>query len=74
MESLQGFGKFLVIAGIVIIVLGLALWFFDKIPFFGRLPGDITIQRGGFTLFIPITTMLLLSLIITILINILTRR
>lgn len=42
----------------------------DKIPFFGKLPGDIRIERKNFVFYFPLTTSILLSLILTIIINI----
>ena len=59
-------GKFLIIAGIVLIVLGLILQLGPKLPFPGKLPGDIVIDRGNFKMFIPITTSILLSIILTV--------
>lgn len=62
----QGLGKFLVLTGAVIIVIGLALMFYNKIPFLGKLPGDIVIKKENFTLYFPIVTSILLSLIISL--------
>lgn len=59
--------KFLIIAGILIIAAGLCWPWLAKIPF-GHLPVDIVIDRPGFKLFIPVTTMLLLSALISIII------
>jgi hypothetical protein len=53
-----------VITGVVLVLLGLFLW--GKIPFLGRLPGDIRIERDGFFIYIPITSMLLISAILTL--------
>lgn len=62
----QGLGKFLVLTGAVIIVIGQALMFYNKIPFLGKLPGDIVIKKENFTLYFPIVTSILLSLIISL--------
>ncbi len=61
-------GKLLVALGATIVVIGLLVLASAKLPWLrlGRLPGDINIQRGGFSLFIPITTMLLLSAVLTL--------
>lgn len=54
-------GKILVLTGVVIIVLGITMMFLDKIPFVGKLPGDIVIRKRNFTLYFPLGTMILLS-------------
>ena len=58
--------KFLIIAGVVLIILGVVMHFGPRLPFPGRLPGDIVIDRGNFKMFIPITTSILLSVILTV--------
>jgi len=69
----EGFGKTLIIAGIFLVVFGLVFVFWSKIPLLGRLPGDITIQKGGFTFFFPLVTSLVLSLLLTIILNVVFR-
>ncbi|MBI5026143.1 MAG: DUF2905 domain-containing protein [Nitrospirae bacterium] len=67
---MQGFdflGKMLFIFGIVLIVLGLFLMFAGRIPYIGRLPGDIVIQRKNFTFYFPITTGIIISIILSLL-------
>lgn len=61
--------RLLILFGAVILVLGVVLLAGPKIPFLGRLPGDILIQREGTTVFIPIATALVLSLVLTVLLN-----
>jgi H+/Cl- antiporter ClcA len=59
---MEHLGKIIVGVGALLIVVGLAVWFAgDKLSWFGNLPGDIRIERPGFRLYIPITTMILLS-------------
>ncbi len=72
MEEFSGFGKLLVITGGILILIGLFLW--GKLPFLGRLPGDIRIERDGYVIYIPITTMLLISAILTLVSYIFRRR
>ena len=60
-------GKFLVVAGLVVVLLGVLLMFFDKIPFLGKLPGDISIKRENFRVYFPITTSIILSVVISLL-------
>lgn len=59
-------GKILIIVGIVLLVTGLIIQFAPKLPWPGKLPGDIVIDRGNFKMFIPITTSILLSLLISL--------
>ena len=58
-------GRFLIIAGIVLVAVGFALPFLAKFGL-GRLPGDIVIEREGFRLYIPIATSLLISALLTL--------
>jgi hypothetical protein len=60
------FGRLLVIAGILLVVVGLLMMIAPRLPYVGRLPGDIVWTRGGFTLYLPLTTCLLLSLALTL--------
>lgn len=67
-------GKFLVIVGLVIAGVGLLLWFApNALSWFGRLPGDIRIERGNTRIYAPIASMLLISLVLTLLMNLLRR-
>jgi len=60
-------GKGIIILGAVIVVCGIIVWLLgDKLRFLGRLPGDINIERENFRVFIPITTMLLLSAVLSL--------
>ena len=63
------FGKILVVLGVVIVVIGLVVWFGDRIPFLGKLPGDITIKKDNVTFYFPIVTMIVISVILTIILN-----
>ena len=67
---MEGIGKILLIVGGIIVVLGLLLIFSHHIPFFGKLPGDIFIKRDGFSFYLPIVTLLILSVLITIIVNV----
>ncbi len=69
MSGFEGIGKVLVIVGAIIIVLGIVLIFSGRIPILGRLPGDIIIRRDGFTFYFPIVTSILISILLTIIIN-----
>jgi hypothetical protein len=60
------FSKTLIYIGIALVVLGLIFSVVGKIPWLGNLPGDITIQRERFTFYFPLTTCILVSVIITL--------
>jgi hypothetical protein len=67
----QETGKYIILAGAGLLLLGMVIYFFhDKLNWIGRLPGDIRIEKKNFKLYIPITSMLLFSLLLTILIRI----
>jgi hypothetical protein len=62
----QDTGKYIVIVGAAIVVIGILIYFFhDKLNWFGRLPGDIRIERDNFRFYFPVTTMILLSVLIS---------
>ena len=62
-------GRLLVIAGLVAVVVGVVLILGPKIPGLGRLPGDLVVRREGFTLFFPLASMIVVSVLLTILVN-----
>lgn len=67
----QALGKYIIFIGIMLVLTGLILHFGgDRIKWPGHLPGDIRIEKGNFRFYFPITTMILISLIITLIINI----
>jgi hypothetical protein len=59
-------GKGLVILGLVIAAVGVLLLFANKIPFLGRLPGDLLIKRDDFTFYFPLATSIILSILISL--------
>jgi hypothetical protein len=64
---LEQVGKTLMVAGLVIAAIGLLMWLgWFKWLRLGRLPGDIAIQRYGFSMYIPLTSMLLVSIVLTL--------
>ena len=67
----QTVGKYLMIIGIIIVIAGIIVYAGgDKMKWLGHLPGDIRIEKVNFRFYFPLTTMILLSLIITLIINI----
>jgi hypothetical protein len=64
-------GKWIIIAGVLIIVIGIIIYFFhDKLNWLGKLPGDIRIEKENFRFYFPITTMIIISVLLTLLINV----
>jgi hypothetical protein len=63
---MQVFGKLLIVFGLIIVGLGVLLMFFDKIPLIGKLPGDINIKKDNFQFYFPITTSLVLSILVSL--------
>ena len=71
---MENLGKAIVGLVLVVVAAGLVMWFAgDKLSWFGRLPGDIRIERPGFSCFFPITTMIIISLALSVLLSILSR-
>ena len=64
-------GRAIVVAGLIIVAVGLVIWIGPRIPFFGRLPGDIAIERENVSVFAPLGSMVAVSLLLTVLINLL---
>jgi len=66
---MSDFGKLLILFGIIIVIVGIVLLISPKIPWLGRLPGDILIRRKNFTFYFPLVTSIIISIILTLLIN-----
>ncbi|HXG31380.1 MAG TPA: DUF2905 domain-containing protein [Thermodesulfobacteriota bacterium] len=67
--EIQPLGKLLIVFGIFLVVLGVLVVLAPKIPYIGRLPGDIYIKRDGFTFYFPIVSSILISIILTLILN-----
>ncbi len=63
---MTGLGKMLILIGVVLIAVGAVLMLGSKIPFLGRLPGDIVVERPGFTFYFPLGTSILLSIVLSL--------
>jgi hypothetical protein len=61
-------GKILITIGIILVIAGVIVHFFNRIPFAGKLPGDIMIDRPNFKFYFPITTSILLSILVSLII------
>jgi len=60
-------GKSIIFIGIIIVIIGVILLYSDKLPFnLGKLPGDISYKKEGFSFYFPITTSILISLVLSI--------
>ena len=75
MQGFESMGKMLILMGLFVLVIGLIMTFVPRlrIPFLGRLPGDIRIEREGFSFYFPIVTCILLSIVLTLLLNVIAR-
>ena len=67
---MEGIGKILLIVGGTIVIWGVILIFSPHIPLLGKLPCDIFIKKDGFSFYFPIVTFIILSIFLTIIINI----
>ncbi len=67
-------GRWLIVLGLVIVAVGALLLVADRIPWLGRLPGDFRIERGNWRIYFPLATSLLISVILTVLLNLFFRR
>jgi hypothetical protein len=62
-------GKWIVLTGVIVVVIGLIIYFFhDKLTWLGHLPGDIRIENDNFRFYFPVTTMIILSLVLSFII------
>lgn len=66
-------GKTLIVFGLVLTLIGLALWGFGGLPVIGRLPGDLYIRRGNFTFYFPLATCIVLSIVFSVILMLLRR-
>ncbi len=62
--------KVIIILGVVFVAIGIVLLFIQKMPFLGKLPGDILIKKDHFTFYFPLTTSIIISIIISLILYI----
>ena len=74
MFEMNSLGKILILLGIFLIIFGVIFTLGGRLSWFGRLPGDIYIQRKSLTFFFPITTSILISILLTIIMMLIRRR
>lgn len=70
----NGLGKLLILVGGLLIIIGAVVVLAGKIPWLGRLPGDIYVERPNFTFFFPLTTSILVSVILSLVLYFIFRR
>jgi len=58
--------KIIIMIGVVLVLTGLAILFFQKVPFLGKLPGDILIKKKNFTFYLPFSTSIVVSIIVSL--------
>jgi hypothetical protein len=68
MSNLSFLGKFLMIAGSILLITGVLFYFYPKIPLLGKLPADIYIEKGNFHFYFPLGTCIVLSIIISLIV------
>ena len=73
MDGIEPLARLLIVGGIILAVLGVILIAAPNLPFVGRLPGDIRIENENVRVFIPLGTMIVLSIIATIVLNVIGR-
>ena len=74
MPDFSGMGRILIVIGLLIAAVGLVLSFAGKIPWLGRLPGDFFFRGKGFSFYFPLTTSILISVILTLILWFINRR
>ncbi|OGW41614.1 MAG: hypothetical protein A2010_14840 [Nitrospirae bacterium GWD2_57_9] len=63
---MAGFAKAIIVLGVVLVLAGLILLFIQKLPFIGKLPGDIIIKKDNFTFYFPLATSIIISIIVSL--------
>ena len=74
MDGLEPLGRSLIVVGLVLAALGAFFVLGPRLPIIGHLPGDIVIRRDNLTVVIPITSMILISVIVSIVLAVIGRR
>lgn len=67
-------GRYLIIIGIIIVIIGVIFMMAPRIPFLGRLPGDIYYKKDNFTFYFPLTTSIIVSIILSLIFFLISRR
>jgi hypothetical protein len=67
-------GRLLLLCAAILALVGVALLFADRVPWLGRLPGDVVVRRGPVTFYAPIATSIVVSIVLTVLLSLFWRR
>jgi len=67
MPDFESLGKIIIIAGLVLTALGVLIFLAGRVPYIGKLPGDIYISRDGFSCYFPLVTSIILSILLSLL-------
>ncbi|HUI67362.1 MAG TPA: DUF2905 domain-containing protein [Nitrospirota bacterium] len=65
--------KIIIVIGVVLVLVGLTILFLQKVPFLGKLPGDILIKKKNFTFYFPISTSIVVSIIICLILYLISK-
>ena len=71
--EIQGLGKIVIMAGVVLTVVGVLMFLAPKLPFIGKLPGDFYFKRDGVSFYFPLATSIIVSIILSLVISFLFR-
>jgi hypothetical protein len=71
---MDGLGRLLILVGVVTVIVGAILLVLPRIPWVGRLPGDFVVRREGLTFYFPLATSIIVSIVLTVLLNLFFRR
>ncbi|MCX7940324.1 MAG: DUF2905 domain-containing protein [Endomicrobia bacterium] len=74
MRFLDDFAKLLILGGVILVIIGVVLLLYDRLPYIGRLPGDIYIKKKNFVFYFPLATSIVLSILLTLILNLIFRR
>ena len=71
---MENLGKIIVSLGVALVIIGLIIWLLgDKLGWFGQLPGDIHVQRPGFSFYMPCASMIIVSVVLSVVLSLLSR-
>ena len=71
---MSSMGRMVLLLGLLIVGVGVLMLLAGRVPFLGRLPGDIAVQRGNWSFYFPLATSILISLLLTVVLNVFARR
>lgn len=74
MNPFEDFGRSLIVLGLFLALVGLLMTMGGKVPYLGRLPGDIIIKKGNFTFYFPVVTCIVISVLLTLIFSLFFRR